>query len=113
HPERHGNRNPAFGDSNVGGQNPSAGGRHGLGADLRAGLSGLLVWVPAGAVGAPRAARFVEANHGPGWVLVGGSGHPEVLRHAGSWSSTPTASAAGTRRGVAPSDRQVVEGRRS
>src|SRR6516162_6573759 len=96
YPEGHGNRNPALGDSHAGRQNPSASGRHGVGADLRAGLSGLFARFQAGAIGAPCAARFVEANYGLGWLLVGGSGHPEVLRHAGSWSSASIASAAGT-----------------
>src|SRR5262249_55652024 len=80
YPEGHGKRNPALGDSHAGGQNPSASGRHGVGADLRAGLSGLFVRFPAGAIGTPRAARFMEANYGLGWLLVGGSGHPQVLR---------------------------------
>ena len=46
---------PGRSGSRPGGQGAPAGGRHGAGADLRAGLSGLLVRLPARAIGAPGA----------------------------------------------------------
>ncbi len=52
-PKGTGERNATDRDSDVGGQSASAGGGHAAGADLRAGLSGLFVWLSAGAVGAP------------------------------------------------------------
>src|SRR5262249_20663689 len=96
HPQGYGQRDPPTGDSHPGGQNPPTGGRPGAGADLRAGLSGLLVWLPAGAVGAPGVTSLVAADDGPGWLLVGGSGPPEVLRYSGARATAGPSSAAGT-----------------
>ena len=63
----------------VGGQGASAGGRHAAGADLRAGLLGLLVRLPAGAVGAPGAGELSGSRR---WRAVA----------AGSWRWTSASS---------------------
>ena len=55
HPEGDRTGDPAHRDPDVRGQGPPAGGRHGAGGRLRAGLPGLLVRVPAGPLGAPGA----------------------------------------------------------
>ena len=52
YPERHRRRDSPHRDSDAGGQSAPAGGRDAAGADLRAGLLCLLVWVPAGTIGA-------------------------------------------------------------
>src|SRR5262245_33248042 len=101
------------GDPDLRGQGPPAGGRHGPGADLRARLPGLLLRLPARAVGAHGGAGVVAAGDGPGWLLDLGGGYPEVFRHPGSSPAATVASAAGARWRVAPPDRQVVEGVRS
>ena len=66
-----------------------------LEADLRAGLSGLLVRLPAGAIGASGAGQPLAADDGDGRRLDRGSGHPEVFRHSGSCSSAGACSSSG------------------
>src|SRR5262245_48508219 len=88
-------RDATPGDPDVRGQGPAAGGRHGPGADLRAGLPGLLLRLPARAVGAHGGAGALAAGDGPGWLLGLGGGYPEVLRHSGSSPAAAIASAAG------------------
>src|SRR5262245_13135423 len=81
--------------ADAGGQGPAAGGRHGPGADVRAGLSELFVWLPAGTVGTSGAGGLVAARDGPGWLQLGGGGYPEVFRHPGSSPFAGVSSAAG------------------
>ena len=94
-PKGTGKETRPLGIPDPGGQDPSAGGRHGTGADLRAGLSGLLLRLPSRAIGAHGAGGHLAADDGSGWLLVAGGGHPEVFRHSGSCSSAGTAAAAG------------------
>ena len=49
-------------NSHPGGQGPPAGGRHVAGADLRAGLSGLLVRLPARTIGTPGVGILLETS---------------------------------------------------
>ena len=85
--EGNGDRNPPHRDTNVRGQNPSTRGCNGIGADLRAGLSELLVWLPSRAIGAlSNSWQALWQNV----MAIGekrldfGRGHPEIFRHAGS-----------------------------
>jgi hypothetical protein len=89
------NRDAPPGHPDLRGQGPPTGGRHGAGADLRAGLPGLLLRLPARAVGTHGGASAVAAGDGPGWLLGLGGGYPEVLRHAGSSPPASAASSAG------------------
>src|SRR5262249_62340602 len=96
YPERRlGPRAPSARDPHLGGQGPPAGGRHAAGADLRAGLPGLLARLPLRAVGAPGAGLLPEPADGlSGWLGLGG-GYPEVLRHSGSWPPADVSPASG------------------
>ena len=62
HPEGDRVGDPADRHPHVRGQGPPAGGRHGAGGRLRAGLPGLLVRLPAGPLGAPGAGRALAAG---------------------------------------------------
>ena len=69
---RLGDRDPAARDSDLRGQGPSAGGRHGAGSDLRAGLPGLLVRLPAGTRSAHQALDSLwkqTMGMGGGWIV--------------------------------------------
>ena len=96
-------------DSNAGGQGSSAGGRHVVGADLRAGFRSRLVRLSAGTIGA----------RGDGEPLEADDGQPEA---AGSWKwisesvstlwITPTArvsTAKGARRRAETIDRKMAQ----
>src|SRR5215470_16024258 len=55
-----------------GGQGSPAGGRHAAGTDLRTGLHGLLVRLPAGAIGASSVGRFSRPiDDQSGWLCLG------------------------------------------
>ena len=110
HPEGRWDANAPDRHPDLRGQGPAARGRDGAGGRLRAGLSGLLVRLPAGALGAPsartRCSNATMAMAG-GWVLevdirkffdTLDHGHlREILRQQG------------TRRSAAATHRQVAE----
>ena len=108
--ERDGEGNPPHRDPDVGGQGPSAGGRHGAGADLRTGLSGLFVRLPAGTVGAQALEALWQQmmDMGGGWLVeVDIRKFFDTLDHAHLRKLLRQRVRDGV---LAPSDRQVVEG---
>ena len=109
-PKGHGRRNPADRNSDAGGQGASAGGRHGAGADLRAGLS---MTARTGSGRGRSAHQALESlwkqTMQSGGGLDFGGGYPKVFRHAGSWPSASVSPATGSRRGAAATDRQVAQ----
>jgi hypothetical protein len=80
---------------NLRGQGAAACGRHGVGADLRAGLSGLFVGLPTRTVGASGLGSVVAADQAQGWRRDLGRGHPDVVRHSGSSRAAGVVSPAG------------------
>lgn len=74
---------PAHRHTDAGGQAPAARGRDGARTGLRAGFSGLLVRVPATALGARCAAAVVVGDDAPRGLLDDRSRHPPVLRRRG------------------------------
>src|SRR3990172_8002207 len=101
-------RDPADRDPDLRGQGPAARRGDAARSRLRAGLPRLLVWLPAGSLGAPGPAKAVEGVDGPGRRLGAGAGRRAVLRHAGPRAAAGDPSPTGTRRGAAPSDREVA-----
>src|SRR5439155_24981865 len=85
-----------------------AGGHHGVGGRLRAGLSRLLVRVSTGSVGPPSAGGAPRGADDEGRGLGTRSGHPELLRHARPRAAAGDPSRTGARRSAAAPDRQVA-----
>ena len=94
---------------NAGGQNPPARGADGVGAGVRAGLSRLLVRIPAGARRSPSAASSVGWADGVRWWLGHRPGHRGLLRQRGLGSLEELSGPTGARRSDTTSDREVVE----
>ena len=98
--------------TDAGGQSPAAGGGHGAGADLRTGLSGLLVWVPAGSRRAPGARAVVAGADGHRRRLGRRPRHPALLRQRRPSPAGAGAGPAGARRRDTPCDWEVATSRR-
>ena len=89
----------------AGGQGLAARGADGAGADLRAGLCGLFVRVPARTRRAPGAGGAVGRADVAGRWLGDRSGHPELLRRGGSGPSKGLSGPTGARRSDPTRDR--------
>ncbi len=112
HPEAgQGGEDETAGHPDAGGQGLAARGADGAGADLRAGLCGLFVRVPARTRRAPGAGGAVGRADVAGRWLGDRFGHPELLRRGGSGPSKGLSGPTGARRSDPTRDRQVVEGR--
>ena len=67
-------------------------------------FSGLLLRLPAGAVGTSSVRCRLASGDGNGGMLDRGSGHPEIFRYSGSRSAAGASQATSTGRGAAPTD---------
>ena len=95
----------------AGGQNPPARGADGDGGGVRAGLSGLLVRIPARAWRSPSAASSVGWTDEARRWLGHRPGHRRLLRKRGLGSLEELSGPTGARRSDTTSDREVVERR--
>ena len=91
-------------------QSGATGDRHGSGGRLRAGLSLMLVRLPAATLGACGATRTSRRTHAAGTVLGAGRRHTQVLRLDSTLSPAGVSRPASDRRRHPTDDRQVAEG---
>ena len=95
--------------SDAGGQNPATCGADGVGAGVRAGLSRMLVRIPAGARRSPSAAVTVGRADGVRRWLGDRPGHRRLLRKRGLGASEELSGPTGARRSDTTSNREVAE----
>ena len=97
--------------SDTGGQDCPTRGADGAGAGIRAGLSRLLVWIPAGAWRSSGAGSAVARADGVWWRMGHRPGHRGLLRVGGLGSPEELSGPTGARRSDTTSDREVAERR--
>src|SRR6516225_8185764 len=98
-----------IGNRGAGRQSGPARGRDGSQPDLGGGLSGLFVWVSAGAEPAPSAGRALRRDHAPESELGARSGHPSIFRSNRTFLDDPVRRAPDGRQANRPFDPEMAK----